>query len=278
MPLAGIDKNGEELRLEFTVEPSGRLGNLMFEYAAVLAICHNAVVLKMNATNNLSPDTFTETKSCLRIPNPSFNDPGVPLAELISLFNWTIPEIVKTFHQKSIYQEHPEDGNCIRFDKEVFLQPTGTKFTGKFELLISKLYLFDEYLFLNMCLLFLWIYLGYFQSWKYFHPQAESVIRRAFTFNSGVENSSVSFISSIRDRCRSSRCKLVGVQVRVGDKLNNNFYDQWSLRDLYFKKAMSLFIKKYEDFDLHFVFFVGTTVSLWLCKTIKIFDIDICFG
>ena len=155
MPLAGIDKNGEELRLEFTVEPSGRLGNLMFEYAAVLAICHNAVVLKMNATNNLSPDTFTETKSCLRIPNPSFNDPGVPLAEFISLFNWTIPEIVKTFHQKSIYQEHPEDGNCIRFDKEVFLQPTGTKFTGKFELLISKLYLFDEYLFFKYVFAFL---------------------------------------------------------------------------------------------------------------------------
>ena len=49
----------------------------------------------------------------------------------------------------------------------------------------------------------------------------------------------------------------MGVQVRVGDKLNNNFYDQWSLRDLYFKKAMSLFIQKYEDFDLHFIFFVG---------------------
>ena len=52
----------------------------------------------------------------------------------------------------------------------------------------------------------------------------------------------------------------MGVQVRVGDKLNNNFYDQWSLRDLYFKKAMSLFIKKYEDFDLHFVFFVGKKI------------------
>lgn len=47
------------------------------------------------------------------------------------------------------------------------------------------------------------------------------------------------------------------MQVRVGDKLNNNFYDQWSLSDLYFKKAMSLFVKKLSHYELHFVFFVG---------------------
>lgn len=101
---------------------------------------------------------------------------------------------------------------------------------------------------------------GYFQSWKYFHPHAESIVRRAFTFNSRVDSASKSFIDGIRARCKSSTrefCKLVGVQVRVGDKLNNNFYDQWSLGELYFKKAMSLFVKKFSHYELHFVFFVG---------------------
>lgn len=124
----GTDKS--MMTLEFTVEPSGRLGNLMFEYAALFAICHNAVIMKIKGTSEFS-DEFTETKACSRIPNPSFNDPGVPVLEMMSLFNWTITESIKSFHQKSTYQEHPEDGNCIRFDKEVFQQTTGTKFTGK---------------------------------------------------------------------------------------------------------------------------------------------------
>jgi hypothetical protein len=113
--------------------------------------------------------------------------------------------------------------------------------------------------------------LGYFQSWKYFHPHAEFIVRRAFVFNSNIENSSNAFIGGIRKKCRSKDyCKLIGVQVRVGDKLNNNFYDQWSLRELYFRKAMSLFAKKFPHFELHFVFFVGMIHSLILPSLITI--------
>jgi len=53
-------------------------------------------------------------------------------------------------------------------------------------------------------------------------------------------------------------CKLIGVQVRIGDKLNNINYDQWSLGEHYFCRAMSLLARKFgAHHEIHYIFFVG---------------------
>ena len=115
---------------DYTVDFSGRLGNLMFEYAALLGVCIRAACTKDSKDFEKSVNiTFSDALSCAKITNPNFYELETPITELISVFNLTL-SAMNSFHHKNTYQEHPEDGNCIRFDSNVFQQPSGTKFRG----------------------------------------------------------------------------------------------------------------------------------------------------
>jgi len=79
-------------------------------------------------------------------------------------------------------------------------------------------------------------------------------------FDKEIENYAQSFIFNIRKRCMTPSCKLIGVQVRIGDKLNHKFYDQWSLGEHYFCRAMTLLARRIGvHHEVHFIFFVGKT-------------------
>ena len=113
----------------FAVEFSGRLGNLMFEYAALLGICYSTIQASIGKDNSFL-DVYSQTVSCAKITNPNFYDLTVPVSELITIFNWTISGDITSFNHRSSFQEHAEDKYAIRFDKDVFKQQSGTMLVG----------------------------------------------------------------------------------------------------------------------------------------------------
>lgn len=72
------------------------------------------------------------------------------MEEFREVFN--LPQVVCPINENMTYHEHPDDQYAIKFDPLVFEQPPGTKFYG------------------------------YLQSYKYFHPHAQTHIKRKFQF------------------------------------------------------------------------------------------------
>lgn len=99
---------------------------------------------------------------------------------------------------------------------------------------------------------------GWLQSHKYFHPHAEKTLRQLYQLPEFPRHKAENFITNIRNHLPSG-CKLIGVHVRLGDKINNkqnaNFYDQWSLSGAYYQKAIRLLTARHKSHAL--VFFSG---------------------
>ena len=119
-----LDRRLQSQIPEFAVDFTGRLGNLMFQYAAVLGIC--AKVLQKAGYNS-----FETIAACVRITNPTFYELNTPISELVSLFNLTLSVSSQPFQQNGVYQEHREDPNMVMFDDRVFQQASGVRFKGK---------------------------------------------------------------------------------------------------------------------------------------------------
>lgn len=99
---------------------------------------------------------------------------------------------------------------------------------------------------------------GYLQSHKYFHPHAEKALRSIYTVPEVPAHRAENFINNIRSHVPAGM-KLIGVHVRLGDKINNqqnvNFYNQWSLSEAYYMKAIKLLTLRHPQFAL--IFFSG---------------------
>lgn len=96
------------------------------------------------------------------------------------------------------------------------------------------------------------------QSWKYFHPHAEKTVRKLYAVPEVPAHTAKIFVSNIR-RLIPHNYKLIGVHVRLGDKLGNpqnaHFYDQWALSEDYYRKAIKLLTARHPRSAL--VFFSG---------------------
>lgn len=99
---------------------------------------------------------------------------------------------------------------------------------------------------------------GWLQSWKYFHPHAEQIIRKLYTVPEFQAHTAENYMLNIRNHIPHDH-KIIGVHVRLGDKLNNpqneNFYDKWSLSENYYRKAITLLTRRHKKHAL--VFFSG---------------------
>lgn len=84
---------------------------------------------------------------------------------------------------------------------------------------------------------------GWLQSWKYFHPHASNIVHDTFIIPAKSAAPADEFISQIRYQTPPGTF-LIAVHVRVGDKIHDpqfqHRYDQWSLSEHYYKKAIRL--------------------------------------
>jgi galactoside 2-L-fucosyltransferase 1/2 len=99
---------------------------------------------------------------------------------------------------------------------------------------------------------------GWLQSYKYFHPHAEKTLRQLYKLPEFSAHRGENFITNIRNHLPAGTV-LIGVHVRLGDKINNqqnvHFYDQWSLSEAYYHKAIQLVAARHKSYAL--VFFSG---------------------
>lgn len=107
--------------------------------------------------------------------------------------------------------------------------------------------------------------IGYFQSWKYFH-HARNEVLQSFAFPSYAEEDSLRLIDGIRKTVAHPEVVIVGVHVRLGDKISRNItadsYNQWSLSIKYYEKAIRVIQerRKYSKHPLAILFFTGGAV------------------
>lgn len=200
----------QEARGCYTIDFNGRLGNLMFQYGAVIGLC---------AKQNMS------LSSCAYIKNPEFWDSGCPVRTLVHTFN-LFKSPINGCILTSTYTEHGGHTNDIKFDPNVLLQPLGTALVG------------------------------YYQGWQYF-DHARPLIKQTYTFPAAVQHEASRFIYSVRENCPNLNCKVVGVHIRLGDKLHMNWYNSWALSSAYYLKAMNIVMHRHSSSNLMFVFFVG---------------------
>jgi len=107
---------------EFSVVWSGRLGNLLFQYASLIGICSKSM------KSYISTISHDDVISCLKISNPNFYSLNNPVSEFVKIFNLSVS--VGSFTETNTYQEHAEDIYGTYYDEKVFQQPSGTAFRG----------------------------------------------------------------------------------------------------------------------------------------------------
>jgi GR25 family glycosyltransferase involved in LPS biosynthesis len=98
----------------FGIQFSGRLGNLMFEYASLVGIC-------------IKRGYPAETCASLSGNILDLNKIDVPTSDLVRTFNLSSPFCPVGSNN---YQEHSNSSNAISFDPEVFKQPVETVLRG----------------------------------------------------------------------------------------------------------------------------------------------------
>lgn len=162
-------------------------------------------------------------KMCAHISNANWNTWDLPIKEFIQTFNLPLVS-AKTCHiTRNKYRE-----KSYVYDPHVTNIQFGTTIQG-------------------------WL-----QSWKYFHPHAEKVLRELYTVPEVPAHHAENYILNIRNHIPHDY-KVLGVHIRLGDKINNkqnkNFYDQWSLSEDYYKKAIALLTARHKKYAL--VFFSG---------------------
>lgn len=194
-----------------TVEFVGRMGNLMFQYAAMVGYCHRRGLA---------------WEYCAHAVNPKYYEADLPLKEM--MYNFHIPYKRSRYCQlrNQRYTEHAHDVHAMMFDKDVLKVEPGTTVVG------------------------------YLQSWRYFHPHAESQVRHIFRLkNDAIREQGQGFILDVRKSLPSPDYKVVGVHIRLGDKVGNSFYNSWALSEAYYQRAIELLNRRHANVSL--VFFTG---------------------
>lgn len=129
------------------------------------------------------------------------------------------------------FHEHPLDKNAFFFDPALLNVSSGTTLNG------------------------------YLQSYKYFHPHAMGAIKALYTIPPWAERSATAFIESVRKELANGNgsrvWRLVGVNVRLGDKRANNFYNSWALSEHYYFKTLSLVRSLNPSDQIAYIFFTG---------------------
>ena len=148
-------------------------------------------------------------KSCAHITNSGWNTWDLPIKEFIQSFNLPLESAATCqIARKRYYRE-----KSFVYDPNILSVQFGTTIQG-------------------------WL-----QSWKYFHPHAQKTIKSLYTVSGFQAHKAENFIMNIRKHIPHD-FKIIGVHVRVGDKLNNtqnaHFYDQWALSEDYYSKAIAL--------------------------------------
>lgn len=195
-----------------TVDFVGRLGNLMFEYAAMVGYCHRRGLA---------------WESCAHLTDPKHYELELPMKDMVN--NFYIPYKRSKHCQirpNQWYREHAEDVHAMMFDKNVLTVEPGT------------------------------IIVGFLQSWRYFHPHAEKAVRHIFRLRDPqIREQGKAFVTDIKKSLPSSDYKVIGVHVRLGDKIGNSHYNAWSLSAAYYQRAIELLNRRHENVSL--VFFTG---------------------
>ena len=195
---------------------SGRLGNLMFQHAALTGLC---------VKRGFSPQEC----ACHAIqPSTNGKYSELPITQFINNFQIPEPEYYQNSLPSNVFREHKDKPYDIRFDPDLFEQPTGTSLHG------------------------------YYQSYKYFHPHASQIIRETYTFPSQIRSLAAHFLADVRSRMIPNN-EIVCMAVRRGDKTDataHASYPKWALSMDYYKKAIEVFEKRYNG-NIALVVFTG---------------------
>lgn len=167
---------------------------------------------------------------CARIPTWQlrWSDAEFPLSEFVHAFNLRTDSPSRCVIHPNVKLIENGDDSSIKYDESLLHAEAGS--------LIK----------------------GYMQSWRYFHPHAKEEIYSIFhDLPASSAQLGSDFISKIRQGIPPG-FTIVGVHLRLGDKLNNSFYNQWALSPAYYNKAIDLMAARHSD--VAFVYFTGGSV------------------
>jgi hypothetical protein len=169
-----------------------------------------------------------EPFSCAHMKNLKMNTMDLPVAEFINVFQLPLNSSLTC----EISHHEVEHEKSCSFDKKLLEVLPGT------------------------------VIHGYLQSWKYFHPHGESVIRKMFELPEQVTAKAERLLASIRKKLPPD-FKVIGVHIRRGDKVVHNqyeeVYDQWALSEDYYRRAIQLLTRRHPRCAL--LFFTGGGTS-----------------
>jgi hypothetical protein len=244
----------------YSAVPVGRVGNLMFEYAALVGLCvkasrFDAAVAKAKR--------FRAVEECANFAaDVRHNDVGLPILNFFAMFG--IPfsgrydvafrsvekaAIGANIAKQSVAHRYEEFGYpgspmpraSVGFDANVMSQPPGTVFTN-----------------------------SYFQSYKYFHPHATPFVQRSFTLKPDAAARGKHFLSSLHEkmetlsRATGYQYELVCLHCRRGDKTDgtkhgnvDNFYSPWALSFDYYVAALDHMKRVYANKKILVALFTG---------------------
>ena len=209
------------------IEATGRLGNLMFEYATVVGIC---------VRRGLDPT------SCARITEPfgaNASSSVLPLAEFKREFRVTAPICSVQPSARGVYVEHAATGTSgknVDYDEYATHAPLASTLKG------------------------------YFQSHLYFYPHADQFIRKSFAFSTETVQKASTFFDKIIPKVQTAKgwlpqeYALVCMAVRRGDKTNKRaspIYNKWALSAEYYRRALRHVQDKHSLKKFVVVVFVG---------------------
>tara|TARA_B110001452_G_C15236153_1_gene427990 strand:+ start:365 stop:3739 length:3375 start_codon:yes stop_codon:yes gene_type:complete len=213
-------------QLLLTAQWSGRVGNLLFEWAALVGVATRlrAIVPAAEAVE-------------LNVPSSS----NVPVGELFSHF------ALESFVRKlpganasfaSVYAKELEEGTACR------LSVSENRPNAHDEVVMRGL---EAWVASPPpgCRLGLVELVGFFQSWRYFDAAKSSIVLPALAplaATAATRREARTVLAAARRSGGGRRTKLVGVQVRLGDKVTSSFYSSiyaatgWD----YYREAMRM--------------------------------------
>ena len=177
----------------YHMKPTGRMGNIMFEYATLIGIC---------VSKGVKSDNCASFEA-----NPNENTVELPLQEFYRTFR--IQPTTCPINNGITYRERSSV-----YDDKVLKQNNGATLTG------------------------------YFQSYKYFHPHARSVVLSKYTFPDTILQAAHEFLQPFR---QDPDYQVVCVHIRRGDKApekSASMYNKWAVSSDYYSKAISIMSKR----------------------------------
>ena len=181
-----------------------------------------ATLIGICVSHGVDPDNCAAFGS-----NPDQNNLELPLHEFYKTFQ--IHHYKCPINNGISYHEHPQSPFGIFYDDKVLTKPNGTTLEG------------------------------YFQSYKYFHPHARSVILKKYAFPQKIMNAAHDFLQSFRQEIDY---ELVCAHVRRGDKAPDKaagIYNNWAVSSDYYNKAIGTMIKRLKKIKL--IVFTGGSMG-----------------